>query len=119
MKLKNFQSQINIATTDVTEGYYAAKESSNSCNKNVPDVLLVDLLQSASVEYKVPIDRFKKQTIYSRIRRKNHNGAAHQKIPPLHLIEPLLVEWCLKMAKNKSDLITGTEASVDFETFKK
>jgi hypothetical protein len=61
MKLKNLQSQINIATTDVTEGYHAAKVSANSCNKNIPDGLLVKLVQSASVKYNVPIYRTKKK----------------------------------------------------------
>jgi hypothetical protein len=65
------------------------------------------------------------------MKRNNLGGQAHQKVSPLACIEPLIVEWCLKMAtigialnkKNVLELVTeliaGTEASKKLEEFKK
>jgi hypothetical protein len=64
------------------------------------------------------------------LRRKNLGGIAPQKLSPLHDLEPLLVEWSLKMAKIgqalsranvlelASKLIEGTEFEEKVKTFK-
>jgi hypothetical protein len=91
-KIIDLQTQIDKATTDVTEAYHNAKVTAKSSDKNVTDGLLLELIQSASIKFNFPIDSIKKQTVYSRIRRKNLIGVAHEKISALHQIEPLLVE---------------------------
>jgi hypothetical protein len=81
MKLKNLQTKINTATTDITEAYYNEKVIAKSTNKNVSDGLLNSLIKSASVKFDIPIESIKKQTIYSRIcQKKPHRRSSPKNI---------------------------------------
>jgi hypothetical protein len=37
--------------------------------------------------------------VLSRVKRNNVLGVAHQQVSPLHEMEPLIIEWCMRMAK--------------------
>jgi hypothetical protein len=83
------------------------------------------------MELGLPEGIIKRQTVLSRLQRNNLNGIAHQKVLPLSAMEPLLVEWCIKMAKIgqaltkenviglATELIEGTEHADKLEAFKK
>jgi Tc5 transposase DNA-binding domain len=71
-----------------------------------------------------------KKMINSRVKRNNLMGVPHQKVSPIKEIEPLLVEWCVKMArighaltrqdvmKLASELIEGTKFADELVKFK-
>jgi hypothetical protein len=41
----------------------------------------------------------KDETVLSRVKRNNISGVAHQRVSPLDEMEPLIIEWCERMAK--------------------
>jgi hypothetical protein len=90
-----------------------------------------ELIQSTLLEYNLPDGIISKKTIQSRKQRNNITGIAHQRQSPLIEIEPMLAEWCHKMAKKgmaltktnvlelAKEIISGSIHALKLETFKK
>jgi hypothetical protein len=133
IKLTKEQILLNtkIAIFIITSKYQEAKLKAKSENTQVCNGTMAELIQSTLLEYNLPDGIISKKTIESRIRRNNITGIAHQRQSPLIEIEPMLVEWCHKMAKigmalNKTivlelanKIIIGTTHASKLETFKK
>jgi hypothetical protein len=125
------QKPLTDATTVVTNKFYIAKQDAIKAKTQVADGTLNELIEDTFIEYDLPNNSIKHQTVYYCMKHNNLGGQAHQKVSPLACIEPLIVEWCLKMAtigialhkKNVfelvNELIAGTEASKTLEEFKK
>jgi hypothetical protein len=133
-KQQEVQNQlVQQALLTISSKYAELRDSAkaNPESNYVEKGTLAALIQSTTMELGLPEGIIKKQTILSRLRRNNLTGFAHQKVSPLDAMEPLLVEWCIKMAKigqaltkeNVMDLATelieGTEHANKLEEFKK
>jgi hypothetical protein len=127
-KLKKNQDIID-ATTEIAQMY---KELRNkTTKKNLPNGALDELIKTTLTSKNLPLDSVNREAILSRYRRNNLTGISKHRQSPLLEIEPLIVEWCLKMAKigmalNRenvidltSELIQGTEFEKKFKDFKK
>jgi hypothetical protein len=131
MKKENLQKQIALATTKVASEFFVAKQSTIKANTKVPDGTLNNIIISVTTKHNLPTDSIKHHTLYLRLKRNNLSGVAHQKVPPLLSIEPLLVALCLKMARLgmamtkrnvielAMELIVGTDDADKLAEFKK
>jgi hypothetical protein len=90
---------IKEAVTKVTKEFHVAKKEADKAGSKVANGMLATLIQSAEVEYKLKEGTIPPKTIWSRIHRNNLEGVAPQRISPIKDVEPLIVEYCLQMAK--------------------
>jgi hypothetical protein len=55
-------------------------------------------IREAEITYNMPPETTKQKTVTSRVDRNNLTGIAPQRVSRLDGIEPLLVEYCLKLS---------------------
>jgi Tc5 transposase DNA-binding domain len=89
------------------------------------------MIHDATIEFGLNKGSLKKDSVLARLKRNNISGIAHQKVSPLEELEPLIVEWCIRLARigqplNKRDvmelsteLIRGTKYAEKLKAFKK
>jgi hypothetical protein len=118
--------RVLLARTKISIEYSKLQRTSSK----IANGTLEKLIKTVTKEYNLQPSDVPRDTIKSRLRRKNLGGVAPQKLSPLHDLEPLLVEWSLKMAKIgqalsrtnvlelASELIEGTEFEEKVKTFK-
>jgi hypothetical protein len=107
-----------------------AKMEANAVGKKLSGGTIDTIIQSTVTEFGLSPTSIKKKMVYSRVKRNNLMGIPHQKTSPIEEIEPLLVEWCVKMAKIghaltrrdvmelATELIEGTKFADELVKFK-
>jgi hypothetical protein len=86
--------------------------------KAVPKGTCERIINEIHVKDALPLNTIKKKTVISRVDRKNLTGVAKQKVSPLESVEPLLVEYCLKLSNigqplTKFQLLSLAESLID------
>jgi hypothetical protein len=118
----NNKQHLQIVNNCITKVALMVSEiRNNNDDRILPKHYLQQLIDSTESENSLPSGTIKPSTIRSRIRRNNLNGLNKRRVPLLNSIEPLIIQWCLKMAEIGmslsrenvielvNDLIKGTE----------
>jgi hypothetical protein len=128
---KQYSQNVIDATNQVCLSYKQVKEAARSMGEKCSNGTLEQLIESAEIKYGLKKGDIKPGLVSSRVKRNKLSGKRHQQISPLADIEPLIVEWCLRMARigmalTKSnvvalatDLIAGTVHARKLKRFKK
>jgi hypothetical protein len=93
--LRKVQASITLATTR----YADARSKANCKETRVLAGTLDAIIKVVEAENNLPIDTIKKKTVLSRIQARNHEGICHQKVSPIKEIEPMILDWCIRLAK--------------------
>jgi hypothetical protein len=124
-KEKHLQS-VKDCTTQVASKLLQEQEAKKSSGRTkLPHHCLKKLIKETEAEYNLVLGTIKPETIRSRLRRNNISGVHKQRTPPLQIIEPLIVQWCIKMAQigmsldrhNVIELVNDLIVDTDFEFF--
>ena len=129
MKLET-SIRISTAYTKAAMHYADERNKAKQKNMNVPNGFLNGLIKQTEEEFELPCGSLRFATIKKRVERNNLTGFAHQKTSPLHSIEPLIVDYCIRLANMGApllgeqvmsladSLIIGTEVREKFLTYK-
>jgi hypothetical protein len=106
-KQEEHLQNLQLATTEAASNFYDAKTKTK---KKLAVGTLNQIIAAAEVAYTLESGSIKRQTVLSRVKQNNLKGIIPQKISPLHEMEPLIIEWCERMAKigmslNRSNVI--------------
>jgi hypothetical protein len=119
------------ALTEASIRFHSAQVRAKLEGKNcVPRGTLNEIVLSVESEHSLSGGSLSSHSVVNRARRNNLEGTAHQRISPIHNLEPLIVEYCLRLARIgspidkqqllllTSSLIEGTDYSTKLITFK-
>jgi hypothetical protein len=128
---QNRSEAIKNAITEATIMYAVAKSNNENEGKfSVPAGTLTSILRFVEDKHSIGDSTLRSSTIRNRVLRCNHTGEARQRISPIADVEPLLVEYCIRLSKigtplTQSEvrclafsLIQGTEYQRDMIVFK-
>jgi hypothetical protein len=87
-------SAITLAARRLSEEREIAKLN----GKILPKRRCKTKIREAEITYNMPPETTKQKTVTSRVDRNNLTGIAPQRVSRLDGIEPLLVEYCLKLS---------------------
>jgi uncharacterized protein YnzC (UPF0291/DUF896 family) len=95
----------------------------NSNGMKLPPKRLQQLINDVETEYSLVTGSIKPSTIQSRLRRNNIVGIHSRRNPVLNHLEPLIVQWCLKMAEigmslNRTNVIELVNDMIKTQIFK-
>jgi hypothetical protein len=90
---------VQKASTEVAVEFKSIKESAVLAGKYVETGTMKRLIDAAIEKHVIKEGSIKPSKIVSRVKRDNLLGEAKQKQSPLRDLEPLLLQWCLKMAR--------------------
>jgi hypothetical protein len=97
-KIKNEQA-VKLATTSIATKYLALKSSAKLSGKNVKRNSLNNIINDTANEFGLTPSSINSGTVKSRIMSSNPSGFAPQRISPLAEIEPLILQWVIKLAE--------------------
>jgi hypothetical protein len=102
---------------------YEARSLAKIHRKSLPKGTCERIIREIEKQSMLPNKTIKKKTIVSRVDRCHLTGIAPQKSSPLEGVEPLLVEYCLKLANigqslSKGQLISLAESIIDGTDYK-
>jgi Tc5 transposase DNA-binding domain len=127
---QKYVQDLKVAKTKATNKYLEEKLKSEAEGRKISNGTVDSIIESAIAEFNLTPTSISKQTIYSRVRRNNTAGTQPQKMSPIEEIEPLIVEWCVKLAKMgkpltrndvielASEIIEGTKYTDNLIKFK-
>ena len=110
----------------VEERNKAVRKGRNVCNG-----VFKTIIEETEADFELAPGSLKLKTIEARVGRNNLTGIAHQRTSPLSTIEPIIVEYCLRLANMGAplsgdqvicladSLISGTKIQESLIEFKK
>jgi hypothetical protein len=87
------------AVTEATKLYVAEKEKAEMEGKPMSKGVLTSIITTVEEQNELDTGTVLSTTIRNRAHRKNISGIANQRISPLANVEPILVEYCLRLSK--------------------
>jgi hypothetical protein len=92
-------------------------------DKKLPPKSLKNIICNVETKMGLLPGTIKPATVCSRIRRNNVEGMHMRHVPVLSVLQPLVVQWCLKMAeigmsldmKNSIELVNDLTRNTEFE----
>lgn len=101
---KRISDTMKQALTEAATLCSIEKRRAEVCNSTVAPGKYKEIIELVEDESNLPHGSLKIGTIRCRILRNNLSGYKPQSTSPLHEIEPLLVQYCLKLARIKQPL---------------
>jgi hypothetical protein len=102
-----FQRKKMTAITKAATRLVDERCKSKAEGKSLPNGTCKRIIAKIEKEAQLPLDTIKQKTILSRVDSHNLTGIAPQKVSPLEGIEPLLVDYCLKLSNIGQPLTKG------------
>jgi hypothetical protein len=96
---KQTQANIQLATTEIATTYIAKQLAAKSQGKNVQRNTLANLIAVTANKFGLTESSLNFETIKSRIKSKNATGVAMQRSSPLLQVEPIILDWVLRLAE--------------------
>jgi hypothetical protein len=127
---ENYTLVLKKATTDASILYQKEKMAAEAEKRNVSKGRLKQIVQQIENERGLPPNTIPLSTIRNRILRNNVNADVESSLSPLKNVEPIIVEYCVRLARignalNKDqvislaeDVIHGTSIANDLAKFK-
>jgi hypothetical protein len=111
------------AITAVCTNFSEIKQSAKMKGKKVSPGLLKTLIEETEKEFGLPLGSIKTATVLKRVARNNVTVTSHQSISPLVMIEPYIVDWCVRLsnmgaALTKDQVIALAESLIDGTEYK-
>jgi hypothetical protein len=95
---------VHVAITKVTKVYSFEKEEAQKTINVLEPGRLKSIIEQFENEAKLQDGNIPLETVQSRHKHNNFSGFAWQKVLPLEEVEPLLVQYCRKLANVRSPL---------------
>jgi hypothetical protein len=124
MHQKNKSSYLQLLKTSTTTVATQMKEIiDKNGGKILPPNVLNNLITNVETKVGLAPGSIKPTTVRARLYRNNIEGVHNQHVPILDVLEPLVVQWCLKMAEigmsldrlNVIELVNDLIKNTDFE----
>jgi hypothetical protein len=100
------------AVTEATQMYATEKKASG--RRSVASGTLTSIMSQIEQKYVLEPGTIRPSTIRNRVLRDNHTGTANQRLSPLANVEPLLVEYCIRLSKIGAPLTRNEVRSLAF-----
>jgi hypothetical protein len=91
--------KVQVATTLATNLYQTSKDEYGKKGLRVLPGTLTRIISQVEADNELPANTIKKKTVLSRIQSRNLDGTCWQKVSPINDVEPLVADWCIKLAK--------------------
>jgi hypothetical protein len=103
-----------LALTEAAEKYTLLMKEAEKKNVRTKNGALQQIINNAEASHGLLPGTLNIGTVRNRVFRGNVTGEAHSRVSPLAAIEPMIVEYCLRLAKigcalNKEQVITLAE----------
>ena len=92
------EKRIQIATTKAAEKFKEAKSAAERKRKLVSNGTLKNICKSMEDEYALPEGSINSESVRKRVARNNVSGVKPQTTSPLDEVEPIIVEYCIRLA---------------------
>jgi hypothetical protein len=90
---------VKKSITMAAEKFLVQKTEAQKSGKNVRRGTLAKIIKDIESSAGLKPRTIMEETVISRVKRLNIEGISHQRISPLHEVEPLLVEWLIRLAR--------------------
>ena len=118
---------MNDAKSAITIEFKDCLDKCKALRKRTPNNALLNIIHKKEEELLLPKNSISQKTIRKRIKHNNFNGSHRLHLSPLHQIEPLIVDFCIRsfkigLALNKQDIISITRELIKgtvYETYLK
>ena len=97
-KLKYQQETKNIVTS-CSKRYWAEREKATKLGRKVAAGTLKRIVNEETKNANLPINVISQETILSRIKRRNPEAINFQQVSPIHELEPMIAEFCIRLAR--------------------
>jgi hypothetical protein len=91
--------KIANATETASKRFKKEKDNAKLRNRPCANGTLPSIIEAVEREYELPAGTLKRDTISRRVHRKNVTGESESRTSPLSELEPILVEYCMRLAK--------------------
>lgn len=92
--VQHVENCIELATNE----YYATRKLYDDQGKRVPKGTFKSILNKIATTNNIDPSLIKLKTVISRIDRKNHTGTRDHMTSPIKDLEPIIYQWCEKLA---------------------
>ena len=123
-------NKMSAAATMAAEKLAKAKGVAREQGKKIPDGLLKKILKETEDKFGLANGVLKQATIKQRVVRNNLTGIAKQRVSPISPVEPIIVDYCVRLANmgaplfrdqimsHANSIIVNTSFKDDFINFK-
>jgi hypothetical protein len=87
------------ATTSVATEYFHLQNQTKEIGKHDKKNTVEEMIKATEHKYGLTNGLINNETVKTRVKMRKPSAFSHQKVSPVAEIEPILVQWCLLLAK--------------------
>jgi hypothetical protein len=114
--IRKKKKQTDEATEAACKEYKQAKDTAKSEDRTCDDGTLLSIVKAQELKHELEAGTLNIPAIIKRVQRKNVSGVSQSRTSPLAEIEPILVQYCIRLAKIgqplTKDQLTGLAISM-------